>query len=320
MVLARSQTCDLYSALSLLCAQYRRGRLQAPSRPLLRGDRSLDHWGYKDVQSASQVPLPPPSFSNLELTISVEHLREVSRLELRLSSRPPLAGHWTAPRCVARSCDLSALPGPSRRGPQGQSTSFTLQKLIGNSGPSGVEWPGSSSWGSTVIGVWDPSFPAEQPPSEEEWTTTLSDGTATMTQLSYPLSQRSELYSGKKAPVCLRKGRSPLLGREGGIMVSGAQPPPCRPDALVLVSSPRCAGSGQLPRGSALLDGGCPNKPSLELPFSAYVCFLPLDFMISGHQLGTGFSLTLGGPKCSDHSSSPQLPSEFAGSGMAQCF
>ena len=56
-----------------------------------------------------------------------------------------------------------------------------LQKLIGNSCPSGVEWPGSSSWGSTGIGVGDPSVPAEQLPSEEEWTITLSDGTATMT-------------------------------------------------------------------------------------------------------------------------------------------
>lgn len=88
-----------------------------------------------------------------------------------------------------------------------------LQKLIGNSGPSGVEWPGSSSWGSTGISGWDPSVPAEQPPSEEEWTMTLSDGTATMTLLSYPLSQRSELHAEKKAPVCFRKGRSPLLGR-----------------------------------------------------------------------------------------------------------
>lgn len=56
-----------------------------------------------------------------------------------------------------------------------------LQKLIGNSGLSCVEWPGSTSWGSTGIGVWDPSVPAEQLPSEEEWTITLSDGTATMT-------------------------------------------------------------------------------------------------------------------------------------------
>lgn len=129
-----------------------RGRLQAPSRPLLHGDRFLDNGGYKDVQSASQVPLPPPSFSSLEvggsvppseclghtccmpglvlladsellahllqLTISVEHLREVTRLELRLSFHPPLAGPRTAPQCVGGACDLSALPGPSRRGPQ----------------------------------------------------------------------------------------------------------------------------------------------------------------------------------------------------------
>lgn len=129
-----------------------RGRLQAPSRPLLHGDRSLDQGGYESVQSASQVSLLPPSFSNLEvggsvppseclvhmcgmpglmliadrevlthllqLTISVEHLQEVSRLELRLRSRPPLAGPRTAPRCVGGACDLGALPGPSRRGPQ----------------------------------------------------------------------------------------------------------------------------------------------------------------------------------------------------------
>ena len=108
-----------------------RGRLQAPSRPLLHGDRSLDHGGYKEVQSASQVPLPPPSFSNLEvgglvppseclvqtcsmpglmliadsevltrllqLTISVEHLQEVSSgsvLTLLWQDLGQLLGVW----------------------------------------------------------------------------------------------------------------------------------------------------------------------------------------------------------------------------------
>ena len=91
-----------------------RGRWQAPSKPLLHGVRPLYHWGYKDVQSASQVPLhplPSPTWRweaqfvptcgmpglmlsadsealtrLLQLTASVEHLREVSRLELRPSS------------------------------------------------------------------------------------------------------------------------------------------------------------------------------------------------------------------------------------------
>lgn len=34
------------------------GGLQAPSRPLLPGVRSLDGWGRHEVQSASQGPLP----------------------------------------------------------------------------------------------------------------------------------------------------------------------------------------------------------------------------------------------------------------------
>ena len=196
---------------------------------------------------------------------------------------------------------------------EGRSTSFMLQKLIGNSGPSGVERPGSSSWGSTGTGDWDPSVPAEQPPSEEEWT--VPSLMVLQPSPSSPvLWVKGQNSTQKRRPqfVSGRGGAHCWAGREASWYL-GAQPPPRPPDVLVLLSSRSAQGLGST-------RGLCPSCCGLGASL-ACGCFLPKeDFMFFGHQLGTGCSLTMGGPKCSDHSSSPHLPCKFAGPGMAQCF
>lgn len=85
--------------------------------------------------------------------------------------------------------------------------------------------------------------------------------------------RRLQFVSGRRGAHC-------WAGREASWYL-GAPPLPRPPDALVLLRCPQCAGSGQLPEGSALLDvgWGLPQDAAVSTPLTSCL------WVSAGHRL-----------------------------------